>query len=75
MSLCDGMEITMKIPISLIIDDPTPVVNPFYLSAKSGTTSYEHARLRLETKDGRPLVKRFSKKLFLMFLRKSLITY
>ena len=49
----------MKIPISLTIDDPAPVLNPFYLSAISGTTNYEHAKLRCETKDGRPLVKKF----------------
>jgi hypothetical protein len=57
----------MKIPISLIIDDPTPVLNNFYLMAKSGTTSYEHARLRLETKDGRPLIKKFPRSLLLEF--------
>ena len=57
----------MKIPISLIIDDPTPVLNNFYLMAKSGTTSYEHARLRLETKDGRPLIKKFPRSLLSEF--------
>ena len=56
-----------RIPISLIIDDPAPVVNAFYLSAVSGTTNYEHAKLRQETKDGRPLIKRFPNELLLRF--------
>ena len=62
------MEVIMtRIPISLIIDDPAPVVNSFYLSAVSGTTNYEHAKLRQETKDGRPLIKRFPNELLLRF--------
>ncbi len=58
---------SVRIPISLIIDDPAPVVNPFYLSAVSGTTNYEHAKLRQETKDGRPLIKKIPRSLLLDF--------
>ena len=57
----------MKIPISLIIDDPAPVLNQFYLSAISGTTNYKHAKLRQETKDGRPLIKKIPTSLLLSF--------
>ena len=57
----------MKVPISLIIDDPAPVISSFYECAVSGTTSYAHAKERQETKDGRPLAKTFSNKLLFDF--------
>lgn len=57
----------MKIPVSLIIDDPAPVISTFYQSACSGTTNFPHAKLRQETKDGRPLVKTYSNELLYRF--------
>lgn len=57
----------MKYPVSLIIDDPAPVISTFYQSACSGTTNFPHAKLRQETKDGRPLVKTFSNELLYRF--------
>jgi len=57
----------MKVPISLIIDDPAPVISSFYESAVSGTTSYTHAKERQETKDGRPLLKTFSNEFLFKF--------
>jgi len=56
----------MKTPISLIIDDPAPVISTFYESGRSGTTSYAHVK-RGETKDGRALVDKFSNKLLFEF--------
>lgn len=50
----------MKRPISLIIDDPAPVISTFYESGVSGTSNFPHNKLRHETKDGRPLLKTFS---------------
>ena len=57
----------MKTPISLIVDDPAPVISSFYECAVSGTTSYIHAKERQETKDGRPLLKTFSNKFLYQF--------
>lgn len=56
----------MKTPISLIIDDPTPVISSLYESGKSGTTSYEHVR-RSQTKDGRPLLHYYPNSLLFKF--------
>lgn len=50
----------MKRPVSLIIDDPAPVISTFYQSGLSGTSNYPSNKLRHETKDGRPLLKTFS---------------
>ena len=36
----------MKTPISLIVDDPAPVISSFYECAVPGTTSYIHAKER-----------------------------
>ena len=57
----------MKTPISLIIDDPAPVISTFYESALSGTTGFKHAKEGQRTLDGRPLLKRFPHKLLLDF--------
>ena len=57
----------MKTPISLIVDDPAPVISSFYECAVSGTTSYIYAKERQETKDGRPLLKTFSNKFLYQF--------
>ena len=57
----------MKTPISLIIDDPAPVISTYYCCAVSGTTNYEHAKKRQETKDGRALLKSFPIDLLLKF--------
>lgn len=50
----------MKRPVSLIIDDPAPVISTFYESGVSGTSNFPSNKLRHETKDGRPLLKTFS---------------
>jgi hypothetical protein len=50
----------MKRPISLIIDDPAPVVSTFYESGMSGTSNFPSNKLYHQTKDGRPLLKTFS---------------
>jgi len=50
----------MKRPISLIIDDPAPVISTFYESGMSGTSNFPSNKLRHETKDGRSLLKTFS---------------
>lgn len=59
--------IIMKVPISLIIDDPAPVISSFYECAVSGTTSYAHAKERQQTKDGRPLLKKFPNEFLFRF--------
>ena len=46
----------MKIPISLIIDDPAPVISVYYEHAGKG-----------ETEDGRPLAPTYSNQLFFRF--------
>lgn len=50
----------MKRPISLIIDDPAPVISTFYESGMSGTSNFPSNKLYHQTKDGRPLLKTFS---------------
>lgn len=50
----------MKRPISLIIDDPAPVISTFYESGMSGTSNFPSNKLHHATKDGRPLLKTFS---------------
>ena len=57
----------MKTPISLIIDDPAPVISTYYECALSGTTNFPYAKERQETKDGRPLLRKFPHKLLLDF--------
>ncbi len=49
----------MKLPISLIIDDPAPVISTFYESGMSGTSNFPSNKLHHATKDGRPLLKTF----------------
>ena len=56
----------MKTPISLIIDDPAPVISSLYESGISATSSYEHVR-RSQTKDGRPLLHYFPNSLLFKF--------
>ena len=50
----------MKRPISIIIDDPAPVISTFYESGMSGTSNFPSNKLHHATKDGRPLLKTFS---------------
>lgn len=57
----------MKRPISLIIDDPAPVISTFYESGMSGTSNFPSNKLRHETKDGRPLLKTFSNEFLYQF--------
>ena len=49
----------MKRPISIIIDDPAPVISTFYESGMSGTSNFPSNKLHHATKDGRPLLKTF----------------
>ena len=49
----------MRRPISIIIDDPSPVISAFYESGMFGTSNFPSNKLRHETKDGRPLLKTF----------------
>lgn len=57
----------MKRPISIIIDDPAPVISTFYESGMSGTSNFPSNKLRHETKDGRPLLKTFSNEFLYQF--------